>query len=721
MDKKILVTAALPYANGSLHLGHMVEYIQADIFARAMKLFGKKAVFVCADDTHGAPIQIKADQLGIKPEELIAKYSEEHQKDFAEFGIKFDSYYSTNSPENKKHSDFIFEKLRSEGFIYTKEMEVIYCENCNRFLPDRYVKGTCPKCGADDQYGDVCEKCSSTHKTTDLINPKCSICGNKPVTKKSEHYFFQLSEFEEKLRKFLDTTDLQPEIVNFVKNWLPELQDWCISRDGPYFGFKIPGEENKYYYVWLDAPVGYIASTENYCKSSKEKVEDYWNNDNTKIIHFIGKDIVYFHFLFWPAMLMTSGFNLPSKIQVHGFLTVNKEKMSKSRGTFITARQYLDNLNPELLRFYYASHLGVGLNDLDLDLNQFKEKVNNELIGSLANFCYRTLSFAKKNFSGEVIDFGKVEEVKELENLFSLVKKDYEEVNFKDAVSHILEISAIGNKYFQQNEPWKLMKTDTKKAHEVVSFCVAIIKNLSILVQPVMPEFSNKLFRQLGIKDLKWKDLGFDIDVKIGEVGPLVSKLENEHEKLIVHVGDDKKLKNTVKKQSSGDQRQTKAGAGDSSGVSSTFPLLLRVGKITSVEDHPDADKLYVENVDFGDEVRTIVSGIKENYSKEDLVGKNVIVVCNLKKAKLRGVMSEGMLLCAEYDDKIVLLESPNSELGQEVYIKSPFSVPPEIKYEKFAKVEFVIKDKKIYVDKKVLKTDSEEINVDAPDGAKVC
>lgn len=542
---RILITAALPYANGPLHLGHMVEYIQADIYARAMKLFGKKAVFICADDTHGAPIEIKAASLGIKPEELIAKYYKEHTKDFADFEIAFDSYYTTNSPENKEYSDFIFTKLKEAGYIYKKKMDVIYCDNCRRFLPDRYVRGICPRCKAPEQYGDVCEKCSSTHKTTDLINPKCATCGKKPVTKQSEHYFFKLSVFGEKLRHYFKSADLQPETVNFVTNWLSELQDWCISRDSPYFGFKIPNEDDKYYYVWLDAPIGYIASTANYCKKSGENVKDYWNNPDTKIIHFIGKDIVYFHFLFWPAMLMTAGFQLPSKIVVHGFLTVNKEKMSKSRGTFITARDYLNHLNPEYLRFYYAAHLSQTLADIDLDMQQFKERINQELIANIANFCYRTLSFVKKNFSGEVRKFNKknvADEISSLSRLFDGVCNSYENTDFKSAVKGILEAGSIGNKYFQENEPWKLMRENTNKAHEVVSFCVAIIKNLSILIQPIMPQFSAVLQKQLGLKNLVWKDLGFDtINYKIDYVKPIVNKLEDEHEKLIVVRNKEKK------------------------------------------------------------------------------------------------------------------------------------------------------------------------------------
>ncbi|MFA6888861.1 MAG: methionine--tRNA ligase [Candidatus Woesearchaeota archaeon] len=690
---RILITAALPYANGSIHLGHMVEYIEADIYTRALKLFGKNAIFVCADDTHGAPIEIKASSLKLKPEQLIAKYYEEHTKDFSDFNIHFDSYYSTNSPENKQFSDYVFNKLKDANTIYKKSIEVIYCEHCKRFLPDRYVKGTCPKCKEQDQYGDVCEKCSNTHKTTDLINPLCSICGKVPVKKISEHYFFKLSAYKEKLKHFFQTAQLQPEIVNSVNSFLEDLQDWCISRDGPYFGFKIPGEENKYYYVWLDAPIGYIASTANYCKISKESVDDYWKNSETKIVHFIGKDIVYFHFLFWPAMLMTSGFTLPSQINVHGFLTVNKEKMSKSRGTFITARQYLDILNPEYLRFYYAAHLSQTVSDLDLDLAEFKEKVNNELISNIANFCYRVLSFSTSNCKGDAGHYHEkdvADEITELRQLFKSIQENYEKINFKNTVHDILTVSSIGNKYFQKHEPWKLIKENPKKAKEIIAFCTDIIKNLSILIAPILPVFSEKLQQQLNVSNIAWKDLNFNNAYNIKNVTPLLMKLDNEHEKLIV---------TSQKKE---------------------FPLLMRVGKIISAEDHPNAEKLFVEKVDFGTEIRTIISGIKQWYKKEELVGKQVIAIVNLKPAKLRGVMSEGMLLTGEHEDKVILLEAPHSKLGDIVYFEKNANHPAQIEYTDFTKVPLNIKQKNIMCETKALKTDTEIISINMPDGSKV-
>lgn len=714
--ERFLITAALPYANGSIHLGHMVEYIQADMYSRAMKLFGKHAVFVCADDTHGAPIEIKATSLGMKPEQLIAKYYDEHTKDFADFGVAFDSYYSTNSPENKKYSDFIFTKLKEAGHIYTKEIPVIYCEHCKRFLPDRYVRGTCPKCHASDQYGDVCEKCSSTHKTTDLIDPKCATCGKTPVPKISEHYFFKLSAYTQKLEHFFKTADLQPEIVNSIRAWLSELQDWCISRDGPYFGFKIPGEENKYYYVWLDAPVGYIASTVHYCKTSHEKIEDYWNNKETKIVHFIGKDIIYFHFLFWPAMLMTSGFHLPSKIMVHGFLTVNKEKMSKSRGTFITARHYLDHLNPEYLRFYYAAHLSPTVTDLDLDLSQFKERVNSELIGNIANFCYRVLSFAAKNFDGRVGSFhaaAVADDVVVLRDHVACVRMNYEQMNFKDALQRILAFSSVGNKYFQQNEPWKLVKENPEKTREIISFCTLLIKDLSILLAPILPAFSSSLQKQLGVASLTWNDISFVSEKFIlSSVVPLVQKIEEEHKALIMRQPE-KKEEIPPRKDHTAKEHEHAS--------SSSFPLLLKVGKILSVEEHPNAEKLYVEKIDLGHgDIRTIVSGIRLWYKKEVLVGKHVVVVANLKPAKLRGVMSEGMILAAESNGTLEILEAPKSAAGDQVYFDSPHAAPAQIQYDDFAKLSIIVSHKAVVCEGKKLQTAKEMIYCSLPDGVKI-
>ncbi len=567
--KRILVTSALPYANGSIHCGHLVEYIQTDIFVRFNRLIGEDAIYICADDTHGAPIEINASKQGITPEQLIAKYYDEHAKDFKDFQIQFDSYYSTNSPENKYYSDLIFERLNKKGLIYKKPVKQTYCNKCKRFLPDRYVRGECPKCHAQDQYGDVCEICSSAHSTTELINPHCSICKSPAVQKESVHYFFKLSMLSVQLKDWLDNNkQLQPEIVNYIQNWIKEgLKDWDISRDGPYFGFKIPGEEDKYYYVWLDAPIGYIASTQNYCNQHKQyglTADDYWqrketrdnndknaknntnkeknnsennfNRENIEIIHVIGKDIIYFHFLFWPAVLLSADFNLPNYLVVHGFLTINGEKMSKSRGTFFTAREFLEKYKAEHLRFYYAATLSRKLVDIDLNFKDLHDKINNELVGNVSNFCYRSLSFLEKNFEGRFKDLDDSEEVQKLiaDVTFKLekIKFAYLDFNYRDALALILEISAIGNRYLQQKEPWKLIKgtaAEKETAQKILGTAANISKDLSILLYPVLPKLCEELQSQLNLGQLTWDDLGFDLkNHKINCAKILATKIEFE-------------------------------------------------------------------------------------------------------------------------------------------------------------------------------------------------
>ncbi len=683
--KRVLVTSALPYANGSLHLGHLVEYIQTDIFVRFLRLIGEDILYVCADDTHGTPIEIKAAELGISPEGLISKVYDEHVKDFNDFLISFDNYYTTHSPENKYYSDLIFLRLKNKGFVYTKDIEVTYCENCKRTLPDRYVKGNCPKCNAPDQYGDVCEVCNATYKTIDLIEPYCTICKNKPIRKTSTHYFFKLSKFSNKLESWLNKNkNLQLETKNFVLNWIRNgLEDWNISRDGPYFGFKIPGEENKYYYVWLDAPIGYIASTDNYCKKHDLKTEDYWSDKGARIYHFIGKDIIYFHFLFWPAMLLGSDFELPYDIVVHGFLTINGEKMSKSRGTFFTAREFLQKYNPEYLRFYYASLLTKSISDIDLNFDDFSKKINNELASNIGNFCYRVLNFLNKNFDGEIKDIEKNKDlINEINKKIRNIEKNYYELKFNEVVKDILHISSIGNKYFQDNEPWKLFNKDKHKVHTILGFCTNIIKNISILVEPIIPRFATSLQKQLNLKNLKWNDLNFNLkNHKIGKEEILISKMEFENK----------------------------------------FPLSLKVAQIVNIREHPNADKLYILDINLGDEKRQLVAGLKGYYAVDELKYKKIIVVTNLKYAKLRGIESQGMLLAGDDGTNVGILTVNESNSGDKVYFDGLENSIEEISFEDFLKINMTIKNNKIYFENKELKTDKEIVRVEkVKDGAKV-
>ncbi|MFH1182604.1 MAG: methionine--tRNA ligase [Candidatus Woesearchaeota archaeon] len=689
IKKHNLITAALPYANGPIHLGHMLEYIQTDIYSRFLKLTGNDAVFVCADDTHGTPIEINASKLGKKPEEVIERYYKEHLEDFNGFLIAFDNYSWTNSTANKEMSDFFFNKLKEGGFIYEKEVEQAFCENCRRFLPDRYVKGKCPRCSAEDQYGDQCEKCNAAYKTVELVEPYCAICKDKPTRKKSTHYFFKLSSFSQQLKDWLTyKQSLQSEVKNFVMNWVDTgLEDWDITRDAPYFGFPVAGESSKYYYVWFDAPICYIATTKEYCAKAGKKLEDYWQGKDSSVIHFIGKDITYHHFLFWPAMLLGAGFNLPEDIVVHGHITLSGEKMSKSKGTFITAKQYLHKQDPEFLRFYYAANLSHSMTDLNLDEDDFSRKINNDLVANIANFAYRTLSFANNNFDSKLSNFREDSKfIDEFSAKIALVKDAYETYNFREAVRLILEISALGNKYFQENEPWQLIKKDKKRCHEVVTFAANIVKNISILISPILPKFATRLQKQLGLNSLAFKDIGFDL-----------KNCEIEKARIIFAKIEGKALPFEGKK----------------------FPLSLKVAEIVSVENHPGADKLYLIKVRIGKEERQLVAGLKSYYEPKELVGKKVVVVTNLAAATIRGVESKGMILAADNGADIKLLEAAGSESGDSVSAGSPSS-EAEITIDEFKKVKLAVKANRILWGESILKTPKEEVSVDISDGAIV-
>ena len=685
MADKTLITAALIYANGPVHLGHLVEYIETDIYTRFLKFSGHDAIYCCADDTHGTPIEISALKAGVTPEEFIKTWYDQHVKDFSDFLIQFDSYYTTHSKENENFTRTIFKALKDNGHIYKKTLRQLYCDKCKRFLPDRFVKGTCPKCGAQDQYGDVCEACGSTYKPIDLKSPSCGICRSPPVMKDSEQYFFRLGDFSERLRAWLsDNKNLQSDIKNYVLSWIDRgLEDWCVSRDAPYFGFKIPGEEDKYFYVWLDAPIGYIASTENYCKDHKCSAEGaYWKSKHSQIIHFIGKDIAYFHLIFWPAVLMGSGFKTPDNVIVHGFLTVNGEKMSKSRGTFITAREYLQILDPEFLRYHYASNLTHTTGDIDLSFDDFKSRANNELIGNIANFCYRTLSFIDKYAEGKIGKLGaRNADLMTLERADDLVRKaekNYYGFALREAVKNALEISNVGNRYFQENAPWKLAKEDPARMAEVLAIAANLVKKLAITLNPILPSFSSKIFKSLNLKDVKWDDFRETLENhKMHKPEILFHKIEKVE-------------------------------------FSDAFATLdLRVAKVEKVDDIADSEKLYVLTIDLGDEKRTLVAGLKDKYSKSDLKGKHIVVVCNLKKANLKGVESEGMLLAAD-DGKDVGLLISKDKPGAHVTIDGVEKRPAkEITIKDFAKFELTSKDGKAYYKGKPLRTGEGDVQVD--------
>jgi methionyl-tRNA synthetase len=505
--RKILVTSALPYANGSIHLGHLVEYIQTDIWVRFQKMQGNTAYYICADDTHGTPIMLMAEQEKISPEELVEKIHKEHSKDFEEFHVNFDNFYLTNSSENKELSEDIYKALFKNNKILEKEIEQFYDPNKKMFLPDRFIKGECPKCKAKDQYGDSCEVCGSTYNPTDLINPYSVLTGASPIKKKTKHYFFKLSECSDFLLKWTKSGTLQKEASNKLEEWFKSgLADWDISRDAPYFGFEIHDAPGKFFYVWLDAPIGYMASFKNFAEKNKISFDDYWkNNSKSELVHFIGKDILYFHALFWPATLEYSGYRKPTKIFAHGFLTVNGEKMSKSRGTFITARSYLDNIkNPNFLRYYYASKLNDSMEDIDLNLEDFLAKVNSDLVGKFINIPSRTSGFISKYFENQLVPISNIEDEKARElvlgivNMKDLVLEHYELRMFSKLIKLLMSQVEVVNEFVSLREPWVLAKNENQHIvnsdlHQICSTCLHAFRLLSIFLTPIIPDLTSKV------------------------------------------------------------------------------------------------------------------------------------------------------------------------------------------------------------------------------------
>ncbi len=506
--KRIIATSALPYANGSIHIGHLVEYLQTDYWVRFQKMRGHDALYVCADDTHGTPIMIRARKEGITPEELIANSQKEHLEDFEKFQIEFDSYHSTHSPENEKMSHRVFQAMEAGGHIEVKSVEQSYCEHDKMFLPDRFVIGTCPSCGADGQYGDSCDKCGATYAPTDLKDPKCSICSSPPIKKASEHLFFKLNDFKEFLREWVPA-HTQNEVANKLKEWLDdELRDWDISRDAPYFGFEIPGHPGKYFYVWVDAPIGYLSSTQKWCEQNNLDFDDVWNDEATEIYHFIGKDIVYFHTLFWPAMLKATGLKTPNRVFVHGFLTVNGEKMSKSKGTFIAARQFEQYLDPTHLRYYFACKLN-GIGDIDLSFDDFSNRVNSDLIGKITNLGSRGAQMINKKFDGKTTQM--TPEGKELvawvQSRSEVIAELYQGLNFAKAMVEVREIADKANQYFDEKAPWKLIKEDPETTQAILTDILTVFTLMSLYLKPVLPVYAEQVEALFDYPSLEWSDV----------------------------------------------------------------------------------------------------------------------------------------------------------------------------------------------------------------------
>ena len=532
--RRILVTSALPYANGEIHLGHLLEYIQTDIWVRFQKMQGHECHYVCADDAHGTPIMLKADEMGIEPEALIAEVSKRHQSDFSDFNINFSQFHSTHSEENRYFSELIYSRLNDSGFIEKRVISQAFDPEKEMFLPDRFIKGECPKCGADDQYGDNCEVCGATYSTTELKNARSVVSGAIPIEKDSEHYFFDLPQFEDQLKEWTNAGHLQDEVSNKLAEWFEQgLQQWDISRDKPYFGFQIPGTEDKYFYVWLDAPIGYMASFKKLCDNSDLEFDDFFaKGSDTELYHFIGKDIVYFHALFWPATLMGSNFRTPNAIFAHGFLSVNGQKMSKSRGTFIQARTYLDSLNPECLRYYYAYKLSAKIDDIDLNLEDFKQRVNSDIVGKVVNIASRSASFVTKKFdkklSSQCIEQDLYDE---FVTANSEIAQHYEARNFGHAMRSIMKLADKANQYIDDKKPWQLIKEEGREqeVHEITSLAINLFRVLMTYLKPVLPEMAKQSEAFLNIDSLNWDAIKTPLlSHQINKFKPLMTRIEDE-------------------------------------------------------------------------------------------------------------------------------------------------------------------------------------------------
>lgn len=662
-QRKILVTSALPYANGPIHLGHMLEYIQTDIWSRYQKLRGHECHYICADDAHGTPIMLKAQQLGIAPEDMIAQVNKEHQQDFADFNVAFDNYHSTHSEENRLMASDIYLKLRDNGYIKSKSISQLFDPEKSMFLPDRFVKGTCPKCKSPDQYGDNCDSCGATYSPTELINPKSAVSGATPVMKDTEHFFFDLPAFEGMLKEWTRSGALQVEMANKLDEWFEQgLQQWDITRDAPYFGFEIPDAPGKYFYVWLDAPIGYMGSFKNLCAKRPElSFDEFWGKDSTaEVYHFIGKDIVYFHSLFWPAMLHGSGYRQPNSVYAHGYVTVNGAKMSKSKGTFIKARTYLDHLDPEYLRYYYAAKLSSRIDDLDLNLEDFAQRVNSDLVGKLVNLASRTAGFITKRFDGKLAKINDTTLTEAFLAKQEVIAEFYESREYGKAMREIMALADIANGFVADAAPWQMVKHDDQQeaAHQVCSNALNLFRILVTYLKPVLPRLAQDVeaFFQLP---LTWDALSQDLAGH--EIAPFKAMMQRvELDKVNAMVADSKdNLQVTADAPKTAAPKKTAKASSVSSEplvddpISETInfddfaKIDLRIARIVKAEHVADADKLLKLQLDIGGETRQVFAGIKSAYSPEDLEGKLTVMVANLAPRKMRFGMSEGMVLAA--------------------------------------------------------------------------
>ncbi len=669
--RDILVTSALPYANGPIHIGHLVEYIQTDIWARFQRMRGHNCWYVCADDAHGTPIMLRARQEGIAPEALIARMSQEHQADFAAFRIGFDNYHSTHSPENQELSNLIYQRNLETGHIVQRIITQAYDPVERMFLPDRFIKGNCPRCGAPDQYGDNCEVCGASYSPAELKNPRSAISGAIPEQRESEHYFFKLADFESMLREWTRSGTLQKEVANKLDEWFAEgLQEWDISRDAPYFGFEIPGHPGKYFYVWLDAPIGYLASFKNLCnKTPGLNFERFWAADSqAELYHFIGKDIIYFHALFFPAMLHGAGFRKPTAIFAHGFLTVDGQKMSKSRGTFIKARTYLNHLDPEYLRYYFAAKLGPGVDDIDLNLDDFVARVNSDLIGKLVNIASRTAGFITKGFDGWLA--GQLPHP-ELYQAFvaagESIAAAYEQREFSRAIREIMNLADRANQYIAEQAPWMIAKQSGRE-QELQAVCTQGLNLFRVLIgylRPVLPGTAEAAESFLRIPPLSWASIGRPLLAhQIAPFKPLLTRIDpNQVQAMLAEAKQDLQTKETPEGPASPSanlhlERDPIAPPIDYE----TFARIdLRVARIQQARLVEGADKLLELKLDLGGELRTVFAGIRAAYNPQDLEGRLTVMVANLAPRKMRFGVSEGMVLAAGPGGKELFILSPDA------------------------------------------------------------
>lgn len=673
--RKILVTSALPYANGPIHIGHLVEYIQTDIWVRFQKQRGHTCHYVCADDAHGTPIMLRAQQEGITPEQLIADTWTQHNADFSDFNVGFDNFYSTHTDETRAYAELIYNRLNEHGHIHRKTITQAYDPVKNMFLPDRFIKGECPKCGAADQYGDNCEVCSSTYSPTDLINPISAVSGEKPIEKDSEHYFFKLADFESMLKEWTRSGHLQDQVANKLSEWFEVgLQDWDISRDAPYFGFEIPNAPGKFFYVWLDAPVGYMGSFKKLCDDTGLNFDEYWSKDSSaELYHFIGKDIMYFHALFWPAMLTGAGFRTPTAIFAHGFLTVNGEKMSKSRGTFIKARTYLDHLNPEYLRYYFAAKLSNRVEDIDLNFEDFSQRVNTDLVNKVVNIASRCSGFISKRFDGKLAaECSETALFEEFLNASEDLAELYESREYSKAMRGISALADKANQYIDDKQPWVLAKQDGSDAelHAVCSVGINLFYLIAAYLKPVVPTMVGKAEQFLNIDSMAWPNQWSPLsDHLINKFKPLLTRVDSEKLAALIEASKEnlEKTVTAIPAKNAPKEASTKAELID---FEDFAKIDLRIARIEKAEHVEGADKLLRLTLSLGDEKRQVLAGIKSAYSPEQLEGRLTVIVANLKPRKMRFGVSEGMVLAAGPSGKDIWLLSPDDGASPGMKIK---------------------------------------------------